>query len=240
MALTTFRDALREISPSWLKRGRAEKFLYAFGVHIDLLGDSLVAGVKSRFPGLYSDDSLPVIGKERRIRRGRNETNEVYATRLLRWLDDHRVRGGHVALLAQLYAHFAPSNFQIDLVYYSGRAFSMDTDGEVTWTDIDWSPDPETARWARWWLFYDWPTSVGDDGLWGDAGTFGDGGVWGSDLTETEVTDLRMVPKEWNAAHALGKVVLLPDGAELWGFPAGTWGDAGVWGGDDPVILEVG
>jgi len=209
-------------------------------VQLDAIIDATVEGVELRFPGVQGVESLPYLGRDRRIRRGRLETDEVYGARLRRWLDDHATRGGPFALLAQLAAHFAPANFQIDLVYMSGRRFSQAVDGTITRSDITWAPDPDAAKWARWWLFYDWPTPIPSDGLWGDAGIYGDAGVWGSGLTQDEVTDLRLVPKEWNAAHAFGTVVLLPDGAELWGFPVGTWGDPGTWGDADPVVLAVG
>lgn len=235
----TFRDSIREKTPSWLRRGVAEKVLYAIGIQFDGLAEALVSSIKMRFPGLYSAESLPLHGRERRIRRGRTESNEVYATRLRRWLDDHRTRGGPYALLAQVHAHFAPGNFPVDLVYYSGRRFQLDVAGDVTYDDIDWTFDADSARWPRWWLFYHWPTLIPDDGVWGDPGTWGDGGMWGSSLTGQEVTDLRLVPREWNAAHARGWIVLLTEG-ELWGYPEGTWGDPGVWGGAGPVVLAVG
>lgn len=240
--LITFRDALSGRMPPWLQRGTAAKVLYGLGLQLDGLADATVAAVKSRFPGLYTMETLPLIGRERRIRRGRIETHEVYASRLRRWLDDHRRRGGPHALLEQLRAHFAPAHFPIDLVYYSGRRFRMDVDGVITRDDIEWLPDGDTDNWPRWWLFYHWPTSVSGDGNWDDAGTWDDGGVWDSSLTIQEAVDLRAVPREWNAAHADGRVVLLTAGAELWDYPPGTWDEpGGVWGDNDltPVTVEV-
>lgn len=240
MSLLTFRDAIKRVSPPWLRIGNAEKIMYTFGAQIDALIDATVAGVKLRFPGLYSAESLPWIGRDRRILRGRDETDQVYASRLVRWLDDHASRGGPYALLAQLFAHYAVAPFAIQLVYASGRYFELDTTGNVTMGDLTWSPDSDSARWARWWAFYSWPVSIGDDGLWGSSGTYGDGGTWGSTLSISDVTDIRAVPKEWNAAHAQGKVVVLSPGAEFWGVPAGVWGDPGVWGGGSAVALGIG
>jgi hypothetical protein len=209
--LLTFRDTIRSISPPWLQTGNAEKIMYSFGVHMDLLGDAIAASVKLRFPGLYSVDSLPYLGRERRIRRGRYDSDSSYANRLQRWLDDHRRRGGPYAMLEQIHAHFAPNNFPVELVYASGRRFSMDVDGNIVMDDIVWTPPGpvDTLKWARWWLFYHWPTPVYGDGLWGDPGTWGDGGVWGSSLSPADVQDLRLVPREWNAAHAIGRIVLI-------------------------------
>lgn len=200
-ALRTFRDRIRQISPPWLQNGLAQKILYSFGVHVDAFGDGLVAGVKLRFPGLYTNETLPHIGRERRIRRGRAEADANYASRLTRWLVDHQRRGGPYALLAQLYAHYAPNNFPIELVYRSGRRYSMDVNGVVTRDDIIWSPDANPTQWARWWLFY----------LTDQFGT----------PTAEEIEDIKLIPREWNAAHCLGYVVLFPAGGELIDFPDG-------------------
>ena len=70
--------------------------------------------------------------------------------------------------------------------------------------------------------------------------TWGDGQVWGSSLTPAEVTDLRLVPREWNAAHCFGEIVLLTDDVQLWGYPQSEWGEPGAeWGGELPVRLSV-
>jgi hypothetical protein len=199
--LITYRDTIRKISPPWLQNGLAEKILYALAVQIDAFGDALTAGVKQRFPGLYSDESLPLIGRERRIRRGRTETTSNYAGRLNRWLTDHPRRGGPYAMLAQLFAHFAPNTFPIDLIYYSGRRYQMDVNGNVVRNDLAWFPDDDAAHWARYWLFF-----------YTDA--------FPSPSAE-EIADLKLIPREWTAAHALGYIVVFPAGAELINFPPG-------------------
>jgi hypothetical protein len=200
--LLTYRDSLRKLSPPWLQNGRAERILYALGVHVDAFGDALVAGVKQRFPGHYSFESLPLLGRERRIRRGLAETNETYAPRLTRWRLDHRRRGGPYALLAQLYAYYAPNNFPITLVYQSGRRYSMDVHGRVVRDDIVWSPDASTAQWARWWLFFETDT-------------------FGSAPTADQIVSIKSVPREWNAAHCLGYIVLRLPGTEIIDQPGG-------------------
>ena len=197
--LPTYRDTIRKLSPPWLQNGLAEGILYAIAVQIDAFGDAVAAGVKQRFPGLYSMESLPLIGRERRILRGRTEDDATYAARLPRWRIDHRRRGGPYALLAQIYAHYAPSNFAIQLVYASGRRFSMDTSGVVTRDDIGWLPDAFTSLWARWWLFF-------------QTDAFGA-------PTGDALDDIKAIPRAWNAAHCLGYVVLLPAGAELIDYP---------------------
>jgi hypothetical protein len=245
MALTattrTFRDAVRKLSPSWLQNNNGWKLMYALALHLDVVVDMVTFGVWLRFPNRYSPDSLGVIGRDRRIRRGPSETDEAYGNRLCFWLDDHRRRGNPYALLAQNHAYWEPTEFQMDMVYRSGRRFIQSEDGtEITVSDVDWSNfDSIPAKWARWFLFFYWPTTVHDDGMWGSGGLWGlDNGVWGSDLTVQQVADIRAVPRDWNAQHALGEVILLNAGKDLWGYPAGTWGDSGVWG--SVVRLGVG
>ena len=230
----TKRDEIKDFSPSWLRRGTAGALLYSFGVVLDALLESATAGVKSRFPGYYSEDSLVTISRERRIRRGLFETSETFAGRLAGWLDAHQTRGGPYAMLRQLHAFFAPNNFPIELVYYSGRRFSLAEDGTITRDEVagdapSWPPDAEATQWARWWLFYYVPGVVVDDGTWDESGEWDDGGVWDSGLTVQEVADYRVIPTEWNAKHTLGRVVLLSDGMTIEDWLAGDPGTAEIW-----------
>jgi hypothetical protein len=234
MALVSHRDTLLALCPPWLRRLNAGRLMYALGAVIDAQADALIAGLKLRFPNVYSAESLPLIGRERRIRRGRTESNATYASRLTRWLDDHKLRGGPYPLLRQLHAYYAPANFKIELVYASGRRFTLFADGTITRDDMavpgSWNPPGAggVAKWARWWLFFHWPTPVDNDGTWGDPGVYSDGGVWDSNLTPDQVADLRRVPNDWHAAHAIGRLVLLSPGLEIADFLAGTPGTAQV------------
>lgn len=214
----TFRDRIRRACPPWLQIGWNEKLLYSFGAQIDAFADALVAGVKMRFPNVYSPESLPLIGRERRIARGLLEDDATYATRLTRWLDDHRVRGGPYAMLAQLHAYYFGNEFPIELVYRSGRRYSMDVDGNVVRDDIVFTPDGNPAQWARWWLF-----------MYTDS--------YALPLSDADTADIARIPTEWNAAHCFGTVVLLASSAELWDYPLGeVWNDAGVWDPPDTAV----
>lgn len=212
--LLTHRDTMKQVCPPWLQRGLAEKILYALALHCDIMADAIIAGVKHRFPGLYSFESLPLLGRERRIPRGRSESDAGYADRLTRFLTDHRRRGGPYAMLAQLFAYYQPNAFPIDLVYYTqGRRFHMDVDGVVTRDITGWKPDNNAAKWARWWMFF-----------------YTD--QWASvPPTADELQDLKLVPRQWNAAHPFGTLILFPSTGELWGWPLGhLWGESGTWG----------
>lgn len=215
----TFRDRLRQISVPWLATGNAQKFLYAMGVQIDAFADALVASVKLRFPNVYSGESLPLIGRERRIARGSLETDTTYAARLTRWLDDHPRRGGPYAMLAQLHAFYLPLAFTADLIYRSGRMYRLAADGTVTRSDIAFDPDPFPEMWARWWLIITSATLPPHP------------------LTDQQISDAALVPTEWNAAHCFGLVVVLrPGSGELWDYPVtNTWDEGGTWDTADTI-----
>lgn len=220
--IKTFRDRVARFVPPWLQFGNNAKLLYAVLVQLDIMGDALVAGVKSRFPGHYSFDSLSQLGRERRIVRGPNEPDATYAGRLIRWLDDHRTRGGPYAMLAQIYAFYAPNNFAVDLVYRNGRRYRMDADGNIVRDQIDWHPDTMPEKWARWWLFY-----------WTDAFPA---------PTPEQIATLKLVPTEWNAAHTLGTLYVMPSNAELLNYPPGhTVNESGTINRPGPsAVLDIG
>jgi hypothetical protein len=224
----------------WLMRGFGGKFLYALVLQLRALIDMATAAIKIRFPGLYSNETLPIIGRERKIRRGRVETDETYARRLLRWWDDHKRRGGPYALLEQLHAYYAPNNFPIELVYASGRRFSLAVDGTITKDDISW-PNPPAAKWARWWLIFHWPEVLEGPGKWGESGDkWGAGGVWGSGLSRAEVDSIRLIPAEWNAAHTLGMILIMGPGVRKWGYPPRKWGTGGgKWGNGSGKTVQI-
>lgn len=208
--IVTFRDTLWRVTPPWLQRGLAREILYSIGVQLDAAGDAVVAGVKLRFPGVYSAESLPLIGRERRIRRGLSEDASSYSARLVRWFTDHRVRGGAYAMLQQLWYHYAPNNFPIALWYPSGTRYLLAPDGTITWSLPPGDP-PTVPNWARWSLLY-----------------------FSDELSPEDEADLVLIPREWIAAHCLGEIVVMPTGAELWDYPPDRlWNNPRTWNTPD-------
>ncbi len=206
-ALQTFRDTVLRIVPRWLRGLVGGGVLYAIAAQLDLLTDVVRDGVYARFPG-RSPQALPIIGRDRRIRRGLSESEAHYAARLPAWLDKHAHRGGPYALLEQVYEYFAPNGFQVELRYASGRRFQMDAAGSIVRDIVTWTPPGDSAKWARWWLTYWWPAVIESDGKWGDPGVWGDGGVWGANLTAADVRSIRLIPREWGTGHAFGYITL--------------------------------
>ena len=72
--METLRNGVRKVVPWWAghERSRPGKLLWAIALHADALVDACVAGVKIRFPLLYSPETLSIIGRQRRISRGPN------------------------------------------------------------------------------------------------------------------------------------------------------------------------
>jgi hypothetical protein len=268
MAVANFRELILERVPWWLRGFLGSRILYAIGVQADALGDAVGEGVRRRFPGLDSDDSLDAIGRDRRVARGRTEPAANYKPSLLRWLDDHRIRGGPYALLRRLHDFYTGRTWPIHLIYRGGRRFVMQPDGTTVRDIYAWDPDLTPELWAKWWLFHiiDDPTIYTSDGDWSALGywdegeiwdsvpgatwdgietwtdfgiTWDDGGTWDTSLTIAEVENLRVVPKDRENAHTFGSVVLLNDETELWNYPPGTWDDPGNWPGYSALILSV-
>ena len=232
--LRNFRNGARSISPRWLSTGRAFRILYVVGLHIDAILDAFVAALKHKLPGATTrTDSLGVVGVERKMIRGLNETDANYTQRLRGYLTAHKHRGSSYELLRQIRIYFAPTYFKIALVYASGRVLEQSTAGVIT------EVSPASAlipQWARQNLIYSVTPSPTPDGTWGSAGVWDDG-VWGSDLTPAEVANYRSIPSAWTAAHMLTTITILDSTTELWGYPVGLWGDAGTWGSGTGIAV---
>lgn len=215
------------------------KYIYSFLVMGDLLVQFAIEGVKAKFPGYCPSEALPLIGRDRRIRRGLAETDESYAARLIGWLAAWRRAGSAYAILDQLAAHLGTPAGTIRLVNANGTWWTRNPDGtrerHVTLPTKNWDWDGHSELWARFWVVlyaddYGWTR----DGTWGDGSTWGDDGMgWGlSNLPWQVVTDLRGTISEWKSAAAVCKNLLIsfdpayPDPADPAGapYPEGSWG----------------
>lgn len=259
MARLYLASALVQISPPWLGRTVGGKVMRGLADELDALTDRLVEGVKARFPGLVTVETLPLIGRERRIRRGPGEDGTTYARRLRTWWDAHRTRGGPYALLGQLYAFFLDwLDVRMDVVYYSGTRRWQDAGGGgvVTRDAVTWDADG-TDEWAKVWVFFYVPESIPRSSAYlitfgGDRIVQFDGGgillvesIAPDELTAEEAEVFKAIPRDWSAAHIkLTTVVLLWGARRLWNYPQpvptwSAWGASGALWGEPPVVLEI-
>lgn len=244
--LLTFRDSIRQGSPTWLQGRFGERLLYSWGLVTDGLMDILTLAVRARFPlggALDVSGALEILGRDRRLARGDGESAEDYAARLPDWLTTHATRGGPYALLEQLRIKYKANPFPIALVYLgSGKRYLLPTDGSPITTDT--VTIPATSQWCRWMLVYQLPGVIPRDGTWGSPGVWDDGGVWDLEMSHSEIDDLLRIPSDWNAAHSIGYLALLDDTTtDLWAFPGGalTLTDPPRWVGasNDAPIFRV-
>lgn len=231
--LFTFRDALTKVVPPWLQGYWGTRYLYAIGVQLDAMGDALRAGVKLRFPNVYSDESLAMLGRERGIRRGPSESAEAYAARLDRWLDDGRTAGNPWTLLRQLQAYMTPHAVRLRYVNNAGFWRTLNADGSREYTRSSaWDWDGTPAAWSRFWIVIYPPPALWDrDGVWTGSEVWGDDGTtWGSTATPDEVASVRTIIADWMAPHALCKNIIIAFDDDAFDptdtappLPDGTW-----------------
>lgn len=244
-----FRDDIRAVTPSWLRRSVAGRLFFAFALHLDALLNMAKRAITLRYPNVFSNETLPLIARERQTVRGLFETDAQHGDRLDGAWQAHAYRGGPYALLTQIWHHYRPNNFQVDLLYPSGAHFVLAVDGTITRNAFEFGTGLTVAEWAHWYLIYAWPSIVADDGLWDDEigdPTWDDPGVWDyatADLNAATVADLKRIPTAWGNEHSLGHIILLDPGDQLWDFPDGTWDqDNDDWDapGGEPVVINLG
>jgi len=254
MASTLYESVMTRVGPPWLRRVVGVKLLGSIGEVVDTHVDRIASGVRRRFPGFDSDDSLAQIGRERRIRRGHLESGATYARRLRGWWDAHRARGGPYALLAQLYAFFLDVyDPRIDVVYQSGTRRWIDAGGGgvVTRDAVTWTGDG-SGRWAQTFFVFICLADGIENFLVDEAGRFlvDEAGRFlvaplmsGGTVDDEDAEVFRCIPREWSAAHiAYVTIILLYGVARCWNYPQPVptwtdWGASTTWGGPQPVTL---
>lgn len=265
----SFAQALINLLPPWWGRVFGAPIVRGLAGPFDQLAKDTADSIKLRFPIEDGDpDALALIGKERRILRGPHEDANTYASRLNSWWDDHSTRGGPYALARQLWLFWRTAlNVPFEIIYWSGRRYSVDTSGNVVRDDIGWhdpngsgyiadhtpviGPGPGLSpSWAEFWIVFHvngLPASWVDE----DGNTIvTDGGeeiifevLTGGGLPEDDAESFASVPREWSAAHVSKiHIVLLYGDNRLWGYPVPVkkWGsDWGVWQTTNPGRVEI-
>lgn len=258
--LSRFRRAYTKLLPWWLTTEEGAKVNYTLGLLMDAYLTRLLQGLRARWPSYAMPSALPFLGRDRRIIRGINEPAEAYAARLLRWLDDHRIRGNPYALMEQLRA-YCQADVRIRTVDMRGNWYTIERDGtrEVMLDSAQWNWDAaDPSRWSRFWVII-YPTSDGQpwerDGTWGDGAVWSDDaaeGTWGSTALLTEVESVRRIVREWKPAGttcvriivAFADDVFVPGGAAetdgQWANHSKNDGGSQVAARDDRAIYWMG
>ena len=149
MGMLTHRHSMFELAPRWLRNTNAYSVLYSIALMADAIGDALFAANKIRFPNFYSAESLPMIGNERRMVRGPNESAESFAARLCQWWDVAKQSGDFITIARQLAAYFLPAQAVIQIVNNRGFRYTLGTDGSWTIDHIQWDWDGNMFKWSR-------------------------------------------------------------------------------------------
>lgn len=242
--MTSFREGAAAISPpQFLGRGLGERLVYLLTLPMDGVMQWAWEGIKARFPEEAPPDALGPIGRDRRIVRGRDESDESYIARLLIWLDSWRAAGNAWSVLDQVAGYFAPTPPRLRIVTNSGMWFTRESDGARSWliaspNNFDW--DGDTASWSRFWLVI-YADPLTDGGEWGDnVREWGDGGTIGTSATPGDVAIIRQIVQTWKGAHSRCEWIIVALDPESFdpeaaagapGMPDGTWG---TWAIADP------
>lgn len=244
---TFFRDAFYKLAPSWLTSEEGELVLYSLDLALDGMWERIRQGLLARFPEYAPADAFRYMSRDRKILRGIDETTENFATRLLRWLDDHRTRGNPYALMEQLRA-YCNADVRIRTVDNSGNWYTLERDGsrEYLLAEGNWDWDGEASKWSRFWVII-YPTATGEpwtiQGNWGDAGLydigeFGQPGqTVGTSATPGQVGDIRRIIADWKPAgtNCVWIIIAFDDASFDPTTPAqptpgpGTWGNWGKY-----------
>lgn len=246
----------RRLGPAWL----AQDELYVDGEYIEtdsillftteMLLDSrlerLRTGVLCRFPGngTMPADALQYAGRDRRIRRGPAEPQEVYEPRLVTAIEKHRTRGNAFRLMEQVRANCYPHDVRVRVWTDRGDVYTLERDGTThsVVRDTAWNWDGLFGTgtppvWSRFWvlIYVTVPTATGAPTqpwqrlTWGMPGlTWGSGYTWGSTATPADVQAIRSIVETWKpeGTHCRYIAVVFDDAAfdPAGALPDGTWG----------------
>ena len=244
-----FRRAFYRLTPSWIHLGEGGKVLYSLGLILDAATERMHQGLLARFPGhTKTTTSLAAIGRDRRIRRGKNEAAAQYATRLRTWREEHKIRGNPFTLLRQVRAYFSSASaISCRTVDVSGNWYALAADGAESheWGVGDWDWDGDPDAWGRFWVI----VYAGELG-WAEQLDLGDPELWGGALgtpgytlgqqgaSPEDVAALRTIAATWRPGGILpgGVIVALDPDLFVPGVSLETDGTWGAWsantGGD--------
>jgi len=209
--MPTFRNVAQTVSTPRLLTYKAVRMVYSFiGVPMDTLAEAFNQATLARFPMTAPEDALFLIGRDRGIVRGPNETSISYRARLLLWIEAWKGAGVGRAMLDQLAGYLTPATARIRIWTQVGVIYTREADGAFTVehaTGAPWNWDGHPELWARFWVII---YAIGGvpwsrEPTIGTAGhTIGEriptGGSIGSSATTSEVQGIRSLVNTWKPA----------------------------------------
>lgn len=194
--------------PGWLRDewGEAWQRGIALVAH-ESLARGAIAALLARLPGRAPDDALPLIGDDRGIERGLNETRFSYVTRLRRAFAAWRAAGTSAGVQRELRA----AGFLSALVIEAKDRF------------------PGIEPWARFWVEIRDPSLVNATWSWGDGTRWGTGAVWGG-VNPAAHDLIQRIVRRWKGPHTRCEAVSIIVTEPVWGS-GWHWGDGTLWGG---------
>jgi len=107
------RDSIKRLSPPFLAQGVAEKILYTIGLSADAVAEKMNQASQAHMPGLCDPSCLALIGADRVMGQGPNESNASYAVRLQKAFDTWQHAGSSRSVLQQVLGYVStPANVQ--------------------------------------------------------------------------------------------------------------------------------
>lgn len=227
----SFRNVRPFLAPRWLTEGEGGLVGYALDLVKDAFAERVRLGLLARLPQndptgatTAPPDALAAMGRDRRVVRARSETDQQYAARLLRWIDDRKTAGSAFTLLRKLSEYLGPlPSFRV--VDDSGNWYSRAANGAESYEleKLNWNWDhPEysgrtgwaessAGPWARFWVII-YPNGLWTQSTeWGGTGTeWGAGsGSWGSSATAEEVQLVRAIVADWKPANTYCHTIIV-------------------------------
>lgn len=150
--MARWRHSFYALVPSWLSTGDGEKVLHTLGRVTDGFINRARLSLTARFPTYSGPTGLTMLGEERGIVKGRDESNTGYARRLRGWrgVRGHQVRGNPYAMLYQIWNYFG--GMLVREIDSGGNVFTTARDGSESVTHGGvWNWDDAPA-WYRFWI----------------------------------------------------------------------------------------
>lgn len=227
-----WRNSIFKLAPSWLvgtpqSADEGEFVWYSLMVTLDAFLRRAELGLIAKFPTYAPTDAFPYLSRDRRILRGRDETDAQFAIRLKRYLDDHRTRGNPFAMMEQIRAYLGV-DVLCRTVDARGNWYTIATDGTYS-TSLDtgnWEWDDDAAsQWSRFWViiypdatlgpWFEQPYAIGSGSLWG--GAIGTAGYTiGTTATPDEVAAIRSLVQTWKPAGTTCEWIIISFDPDAW------------------------